>query len=287
MSGDDDDLDDLLGPEPISDEARGAYLLMKPPDEVLVDEAPKSRPMGEASRALLERSRSYPVNRAAKKNTPERLQRLLDYIAEMPITTDACARASVSVTTLKWWLQKSLEGKPGDGFDMLLGINDENGGDPNYVRFHDAWDSAMERGVGRVERSVHQRAIGYEEVLTYQGKVQYKIDPEKYDLYTMLDDPIDERNPDLWLRDERGIPIPETVWKMDPDLAMFVLKTRKPLVYGPKSQVDVNVKGGVLVVPMRAVTSEDLNVIETEYRMSEKTLVTFEDDDDENGDANG
>lgn len=282
MSGDneDDDLSDLLGPEPVSAEAIAAYMLMAPPEN-LVDETPKSRPMGEASRALLERSRSYPVNRAAKKNTPERLQRLLDYIAEMPITSDACKRASISVSTLKYWLQKSSEGRPGDGFDMALGLADENGGDENFVRFHDAWEAAMETGVGLVERSVHQRAIGYEEVLTYQGKVQYKIDPEKYDLYMLLGDPIDERNPDLWLRDARGIPVPETVWKMDPDLAMFVLKTRKPLVYGAKATMDVNIKGGVLVVPMRAVTSEDLNTIEAEYRMSEKQLVTFEEDDDE------
>lgn len=278
MSGkdDDDDLSDLLGPEPEAADA--------PTVELLVDEAPTSRPMGEASRALLERSRSYPVNRVARKNTPDRLQRLLGYIAEMPVTTDACKRASIGVTTLKFWLQKSKEGKPGDGFDMMLGVDDENGEENNAVRFHDAWDAAMEAGVGEVERSVHQRGKGYEEVLTYQGKVQYKLDPEKYDLYVLLGDPIDERNPDMWLRDARGVPVPETVWKMDPDLAMFILKTRKPLVYGAKASLDVNVKGGVLVIPMRTVTSEDLNVIETEYRMSEKPVVTFDDEDeDDNG----
>lgn len=291
MSGKDkdQDLSDLLGPEPVSDEALAAYTLMKPPDEELVDEVPKSRPMGAASRGLIERSRSYPLGglpvskRGARKNTPERLKQLLNFIADMPITESACKRANIHISTVKYWLQKSLEGRPGDGFDIILSDADETGEgeESNAIRFHNAWDAAMAVGVSAVEQATIRRASGYEEVLTYQGKVQYKIDPKKYAIYDLLGDKVDERNPDLWLRDANGVPVPESVWKMDPDLAMFILKTRKPQMYGSKATLDVNVKGGVLVIPMRAATSEDLNTIEAEYRESEKPLVTFEDDEPE------
>jgi hypothetical protein len=289
MSENDADLADMLGPEPDAVDA--------PSEEVLVDETPtppspqgpgKSRPMGAASKTTLAKSRSYPVGGlpaskyGARKNSPERLKQLLSYIAEMPVSSAACMRGDISMSTLKYWLQKSKDGRPGDGFDIPLGANDETADDGgNLIRFHEAWDVAMEVGVGLVEEATIQRAKGYWEVLTYQGKVQYKMDPEKVDLALFLGDPVDERNSALWLRDRNGAPVPEQVWKMDPDLAMFILKTRKPGTYGAKSQVDINVKGGVLVVPMQAITSEDLNVIEGQYRVSEKALVTFEDDDED------
>jgi hypothetical protein len=68
---------------------------------------------------------------------------------------------------------------------------------------------------------------------------------------------------------------------MDPDLAMFILKSRKPQVYGAKASVDVNVKGGVLVVGMRAATSEALNELEDKYRKEGRPAVTFEEGDND------
>lgn len=270
MSGD-DDFSDLLGPEPTPAE----------PVEVLVDEAPrKSRPMGEASRALLERSRSYPVNAVARKNTPERLKRLLSYIAEMPVTNSACLRAGVSVSTLKYWLQKSLEGRPGDGFDIELSEDDEVGDDgKRTIRFHEAWDAAMECGVEKLEEITFQRAMGYRETLTYQGKVVYKRDPEKVAIARMMGD--DEFGMDVYLLDEFGAPVPETVWKMDPDLAMFILKARKSKTYGTKQVVDFNVKGGVLVVGQAVAAAADLNLLEEEYRRVGAPAVTFDESEEE------
>lgn len=263
-----DELDDLLGPEPEAE--------VLPPLET---PRRRSRPMGEASRALLERSRSYDVMRAApRKNSVERLQRLCSYMSEMPVQTDACARAGISVTTLKYWLQKSSEGKPGDGFDMPMGDDDENG-EGDTIRFHDAWDAAVEMGVGRTEVAVHLRATGYDEPQVYRGRVQYKLDPEKCDAFTSLGLPIDALDPNLWLRDGFGAPVPETVRKMDPDLAMFILKTRKASVYGAKASMDINVKGGVLVVGMQAKTPEDLNLIEADYRREGRPPVLFEEGD--------
>lgn len=261
MSGE-DDLSDLLGPEPLSEDT--------PIEEPV---AIASRPMGEASRALLERSRSYDLKRAVpKKNSPERLARLVSAIADLGVTSDACRRSGISVTTLKYWCQKSLEGAPGDGFDMVLGEDDENEGG-NTIRFHDAWDLGMLAGVEKVEASVMRRAIGYREVLTYQGRVIYQKDPR----LTGLGLPPE----DEYLLDEFGAPVPETVEKMDPDLAMFILKQRKPKEYGPKASLDVNVKGGVLVVPMRTIVAADLNEIESNYRKEGRPQVSFIEGDED------
>ena len=277
---DDIDLADLLGPDPTEDT----------PTEILVDEAPKSRPMGAMSRGLVERSRSYPVNgpdntggirapRRPRKNTPENLKRLLSYVAEMPVASDAARRIGIDYGTLKYWLQKSLEGRPGDGFDITLGEGDESANEDDTVRFHEAWDSAMLVGVGRGETATIRRASGYDEVLTYQGRVQYKLDPLKVAIARMLGEA--EDSAECYLLDGFGTPVPETVWKMDPDLAMFILKTRRPDLYGNKATVDVNVRGGVLVIPMRAVSSEALNVIEEEYRREDTPAVEFDDTEDD------
>jgi hypothetical protein len=271
MRGDDIDLDDMLGLPPEDDAT-----------EILVDAAPKSRPMGAASRALVERSRSYPVNKVAKKNTPENLKRLLSYVAEMPVSSDAARRIGINYGTLKYWLQKSLEGRPGDGFDIVLGEGDETASEDDTMRFHEAWDLAKEVGMGLVERATIQRATGYFEPLTYQGRVKYKLDPDKMAIARLLGEP--EDGPETYLLDQYGAPIPETVWKMDPDLAMFLLKSHFPTRYGNKASVDVSIRGGVLVIPMRAATPEALNVIEEEFRREDTPAVEFdeaEEDDDQ------
>jgi hypothetical protein len=267
-----EDIEDLLG--------------LAPEAENLVDAAPKKRgPRGPRltvnrnngpSKALLERSRSYPSRRAApKKNSPERLKRLLDALAENGVENSACLRAGVSLSTVKWWLQKSSEGVPGDGFDVVFGKDDENeSGDT--VRFHDAWDIKMREGIDNLETVGMRRAMGYREVLTYQGRVIYQQDPDKLALgLTGID---------AYLLDAFGAPVPETVERMDPDLLMYFLTHRKPEVYSKKSGIDINVgKGGVLVVGVRAATSEDLNEREERYRKEGRPAVTFDEGDDDDG----
>jgi hypothetical protein len=197
----------------------------------------------------------------------------------MPVGADVARRMGISYTTLKYWLQKSFEGAPGDGFDVVMGDDDENGTDDNTVRYHDAWDIAMMAGVEAVEAATIKRATGYEEVLTYQGRVSYRYDPDKVADSIALGIP--EFVPQNYLLDKYGAPVPETVFKQDPDLAMFILKSRKPQVYGAKASVDVNVKGGVLVVGVRAATSEVLNEIEEKYRKEGRPAVSFIEGEDE------
>jgi hypothetical protein len=253
MSGKDDDLSDLLGPEP-----------EKVPE---APSKPASRPMGKASRAVLERSRS--INLIPRKNTPERLRQILKCATEMPVANSICMRSGISVTTLKYWLQKSKDGGPGDGYDI---IPTAEGDEPIPIRFHEAFDAAIEGGLQLVEAAAFQRAIGFREVLTFQGRVVYQKDPE---LVALGFD-----GPEAYLLDEFGAPIPETVLRQDPDLMMFIMERRMKDKYGKNSQVDVNVKGGVLVVGVRAESSEDLNTIEENFRMSNRPAVTFEEGED-------
>lgn len=272
MSGDDSDLIDLLGPEPADLDSEAD----------LVDEAPpvrRSRPMGEASRGVLERSRSYPINAAARARLPDRLRRLLKNIADVPVASDAARRAGISLSQLKYMLQRSKEGRVGDGYDVALPESEENGTPDNTERFHLAWDEAMNEGLGKAEKAAWALGVGYREIQAHKGRVQYQIDPDKYALFVLLGDAIDERNPALWLRDEFGAPVPETIFKQDPDMLRWILENRKPKDYGRRAVVDMNVTGGVLVVGMKAATSEALNELEEAYRKEGRPAVTFEEDE--------
>src|SRR5258708_5094464 len=95
MSGD-KELDDMLGPD-----------LVAEPEENLVETAVKTPT---PSQGVLARSRSFPTTYAPKKNKPELMKRALAYAAEMPVTADVARRLGRSITTIRYWLQKSLEG---------------------------------------------------------------------------------------------------------------------------------------------------------------------------------
>lgn len=260
MSGD-DNLDDLLGPDPEP----------AAPKRPGVHTSPAALKHA-GGRDILLRSRSYDTHRAVgKKNSPERLQRILKLCATMPVTNSVCLRAGIHVTTLKYWLQKSSEGKPGDGFDVPTGLTEDEG--PPTIRFHDGWDAAIEAGVDLVEQAAVRRAIGYREVLTFQGHVTYKKDPVLIALGFSGDE--------ATLLDDFGAPIPETIEKQDPDLQMFILRARRAKIYGDKKQIDMNVKGGVLVVGAVAKTPQDLNAMETEFKRLGRPPVLFEDDGDD------
>ncbi len=114
----------------------------------------------------------------------------------------------------------------------------------------------------------------------YRGRIQYQLDPNKCDALVALGLDIDERDPNIWLRDQFGAPMPVTVEKQDAELAMFLLKQWKPERYGSKGTVDVNVKGGVLVVGMQAANPQELNALEDRYRREGRQAVTFEEGDE-------
>lgn len=221
---DEDDLSDLMGPEP--------------------EAAPL--PVLTPGREAFRRSRSLSLK--PRKLSNERMLRVLTAISDMPVAADACMRAGMSVTTLKYWLTKSNDGAPGDGYDVIFDPEEPEA----TRRFHEAWNDAMEMGLGRVESATTQRALGYLEPLTFQGRVTYKHDPDLVALFGY------ECQQTYMLDAMTGAPVPETVFKQDPDLMMFILKTRKADIYGNKQQIDVNHRGGVLVVAKVASTPQAL-----------------------------
>jgi hypothetical protein len=260
MSGiDDDDLSDLLGPDPVAVE--------------LPAPAPAQKKKPTPGRELQRQSRRLSV-RVGKLNSPDRLRRLISAFANMPVAADACRIAGISTSTLKYWLAKSMDGAPGDGFDVTL----VDGADP--IRFHVAWQDAEQVGVGNLEAAVFRKAMGQQEPLTFQGRVIYKIDPVKVRAVLAKDAKALTNGADCFLLDALGNPIPESVTKQDPDLMMFILKARKADVYGNRQQVDVSVRGGVLVVGTVAKTAEALNQLEEQFRKEGRPAVTFEDDGD-------
>ena len=73
--------------------------------------------------------------------------------------------------------------------------------------------------------SKHSRsdvATGYDETLTYKGRVSYKFDRVLWSL--------GHRGPDAYLKDENGDPVPETVPKCDLKMARWVLEPVSPQV---------------------------------------------------------
>lgn len=228
---DDDDFEDLLGPDPEKPLplAGGISELKLTP----------GRARQRRSRSLLLRPR---------KLSNERMIRVLTAITEFPVSGDACMRAGISVSTLKYWMQGSAEGQPGDGYDVVLDPDEPE----NTVRFHEAWADAMEIGLSRVERAAMQMATGYYEVGVYQGKVVYQHDRELVEIIGY------ECQQTYLLDPATGAPVPEMILKQDPDMIRFILKSRMSEVYGNKQQIDVNYTGGVLAVPERAVTAQAL-----------------------------
>jgi len=235
--------------------------------------APAPAPALTPGRALQRRSRAIYLR--PRKLSNDRMVRVLTAMTDMPVAADACKMSGISTSTLKYWLTKSNEGQPGDGFDVVL---DEAEPDQT-VRFHEAWNDAVAAGLGRVEKAAITRALGYLEPLTYQGRVTYKHDRELVALFG-------GESVDTYLIDpDTGQPVPESVMKQDPDLLQFILKTRLKEVYGNHQSVDINHRGGVLVVGAVAKTSEALLADATDYKADAMDAVFTEiDPSDPTGD---
>jgi hypothetical protein len=167
-----------------------------------------------------------------RKYSPTRLRLLLKYLAEMPVKTDACRRAGISTATLRYWIRQSEGGHP--AFQALT-VNGET------MKFHEWIGIACDDGLSHVEVMGHQLASGkYKKVLTYQGRVIYRNDPELIALGF--------EGEQAYLLDEHGKPIPETVEEVDPDMVRFMLERLNPGKYKKVQEIDVNHTGGVLVV---------------------------------------
>lgn len=200
-----------------------------------------------------------------KKSNPERLTKLLDRLVAFPHVIKACEFTGLSYTSLRYYLAKSETGAPGDGFDLTYGEETK--------RFHLHYADALDSGIQMVEDEYKQRALkGYYEILSDKGRVIYQIDPELAGLGLT--------GPDAYLLDEDGKPIPERIQHQDPEVMLAVLRAWRRDRWGQSEKLDVTVRGGVMVVGVRAKNSE-LNEQTEKQALAETVDVEFREVEDD------
>src|ERR1700722_7863687 len=102
--------------------------------------------------------------------SPEILQQIVQNIAGgMLCYSDAARKAGASPATFWRWMKSSSTGDA----EFIIEFMDEK------VQFADAVKNARKLAIIELEGKFLSRvAHGYEEVLTYQGRIQYKERPE-------------------------------------------------------------------------------------------------------------
>ena len=183
------------------------------------------------------------ISRHGQKRSPERLRLILDSLAEYPVKIGAAKKAGIHRKTLDYWLKCSAAGHAGYVLDWRQVT----------AKFHEHFISAVDEGVENLLGAAYQRALGYDEPLTYQGRVVYKLDPELLALGC--------QGRDAYLIDEDGNPVPETVRKQDPKMIRWLLQRLRPEIYGNERKIDVSQRGGVLVVGR----ASDIQKLEKEF----------------------
>ena len=199
-------------------------------------------PNNERPKIGRELARSGPPERpvVGRKNSPERLTKLLNYIMQFPQIKRACTMAGLSVWTLNNYLKKSETGQPGDGFDLTYG------GDTK--RFHQHFAECRDAAIQEVEDAYISFGLKHYEILSDKGRVIYQIDPALAGLGIT--------GPDAYLLDEDNRPIPERIEKQDPEVMEKVLRAFRRDRWGTHDKLDVSVRGGVMVVGVRAKIKE-------------------------------
>src|SRR5271154_5029830 len=208
------------------------------------DVALADAPLGDCSRPCEPTSLPTPVKENAKKqkppagisrSTPKRSPALmllvLNSLTEVPILWHAASKAGIHRKTLEYWIRCSAAGH--DGYDIEW--------QDVTLRFHELCKFAVDEAHQKLLDLILGRAFfGYDKVLTYRGRVMYKIDQGLVGLGC--------EGPDAYLRDENGNPIPETVRKVDMKAIRFWLAWHRPEKWGRQRKVDAPREGGVLVI---------------------------------------
>ena len=183
------------------------------------------------------------ISELGRKRSPERMRIFLDSLAEYPALIYATKKAGIHRRTPEYWLKGSEAGH--EGYDV------EWRGDT--MKFHEHYISAMDEGGDQLKAFAFRVATtGYDEILTYKGRVSYKFDPVLLSL--------GHRGPDAYLKDENGDPVPETVPKCDLKTARLFLELYHPK-YGKDRKMDVRKmdvthKTGVLVIGVPSKTEK-------------------------------
>jgi hypothetical protein len=147
------------------------------------------------SRQLGEQELPARISKSTRKRSPELMRIVLDALTEYPVQSWAARKAGIHPKAIAYWLKRSKAGD--DGYDVeWQGVTG---------RFHENYESAIEEAHDVLLGIELQRAMGYDKVLTWRGRVSYKIDPSLVKR--------GYQGHDAYLRDENGNFVPETVRK--------------------------------------------------------------------------
>ena len=179
------------------------------------------------------------------KHTPETLAAICDRLVVHPYLKPAARAVGINPSTLFAWLEKSRA-------------------DPSSLRFvwadvkapfHQHVAAAMRMSVLLIESNAREMALnGFDEVVTFQGQIQYELDPR----YVGVDDDtmatLGLNKPSVeyhrYKRNADGSAIPLKVKRKPSDaLVTTVLRAHFRKLYGEHKSVSVG--GGVLVVGAR------------------------------------
>ena len=171
------------------------------------------------------------IARSTPKLSPKIMRIILNSLRKTPILWHAAMKAGIHRKTLEYWLKRSAAGDAGYDIEWE-GLE---------WRFHEHCELAIwEAELKLLDRMFERALFGYDKVLTYRGRVMYKIDQGLAGLGC--------EGPDAYLRDENGNPIPETVRKVDMKAMRFLLAWHRPEKWGRHRKVDAPREGGVLVI---------------------------------------
>lgn len=162
--------------------------------------------------------------------------KVLDTLVLNPKMTVAARAIGVSTMTLYRWLRLSREGAP--EFQQIEWCGEVGS-------FHQFYEYALRAQINEIEQTAKHNALGFDEVVTHDGAIQYQIDPT----LVGLDDETMKMlgYTDRYLRIDGAVQ-PLTVKRKPSDaLVIKMLASHKPEIYGERSTVDVNMRvGGVL-----------------------------------------
>jgi hypothetical protein len=191
---------------------------------------PQTKPGRSGGCQLKKQKPPAEISNAGRKLSPERMRIVLDSLRKYPILSDAARKAGVHRKTLEYWMKCSAAGQ--DQYDV------EWRGET--WKFHEHCEAAMHEADDKVVGALIARATGYDEIVTYRGRVIYQMDEFLLEL--------GYQGRDAYLKDKNGNPVPQTIRKVDTKAGRWVLERLRPEVWGKNRKIDVPHQGGVLVV---------------------------------------
>jgi transposase-like protein len=166
----------------------------------------------------------------------------LDSVAAGNSFAETARRLDITARSIFYWMQRSRNGDE----KMIV-----EWGEWGVAPWHKHCDSAQAMAVALMESEAKSNStIGFEEVVIFQGTVQYQLDARKVG----LDDEtcvLLYGDADRYLRNEKGEAIPLTIKRKPSDALVLRMLSSHLKRYAERTVQDVNVNGvlGVMALP--------------------------------------